>query len=406
MGGRHIKIKFFIFLILLTLLFTSGCWSKKEVEDLAIVSAVGIDREDVEGKPRWRLTYQIYKPQASSEGEDQTSGGKGATVWTVSSFGETLNDARMNLNTRTSRIIFSAHTSSIIIGEETARSVNLTEVTDYLLRHKEIRLRNWLLVTEGTAYNMLAVKPELEQNIATELDNIIENTSKRVSKAMVMDLKQVMAATTSPGQDVITGHVEVFKVPKEEALFQSRPEDNIKSIRLHGAAVFSKGRMVGWFDDAETRGYLYILGKAEQTSLPLTLGQVENPNVSLSMLNSRSKIHPYFIDQQLLFKVDIYAEGDLLEIQKGKTVTPDLLAILESKAEEVIKKEAEKAITKSQELGADVFGLGKIVYHKYPRYWSEVENNWQDYYVGLPIDINVKVDIRRTGMITNHISGR
>ena len=120
---------------------------------------------------------------------------------------------------------------------------------------------------------------------------------------------------------------------------------NSAKIRLHGASIFSKDRMVGVFSDTETRGYLYIMGKAQQTSLPLTLGQSETPNVSISMINSKSKITPYFKDQQLSFKVDIYAESDLIEIQKFEHVTPELLELLEHKAAQPLK-EAEQALPK------------------------------------------------------------
>jgi spore germination protein KC len=399
LGVRLIKTKIFFLFLLLTLILTSGCWSKKEVEELAIVSAIGIDREEINGKPKWRMTFQIFSPQASStEGAQGSQSGK---VWTVPSVGETLDDARMNLNTRTPRVIFAAHATSIVIGEETARTTNLTEIVDYLLRHKEFRLRNWLLVTKGTAFNMLAVKPELEQNVAAaELDNIIKKTSQRISKATVMNVKEVAEAVASSGQDVITGLIET-----EKSNLDSKDEQRQK-IRLHGASIFSKDRMVGVFSDTETRGYLYIMGKAQQTSLPLTLGQSETPNVSISMINSKSKITPYFKDQQLSFKVDIYAESDLIEIQKFEHVTPELLELLEHKAAQLIKKEAEQALAKAQELSADIFGLGSIVYHKEPKYWKEIKDNWRDYFINLPVEINVKVDIRRTGMITHPILTR
>lgn len=167
-----------ILLLVLVLMITAGCWSRKEVEDLAIVSAIGVDRVEIEGRPLWRLTFEVFLPRSFGANSGRGGGGDSAPAsWIVSSFGETLQDAIVNFNTRTPRRILLAHSNVIVIGEETARSSSLHEISDFLLRTKDLRLRNWFLVTEGTAEAMLTASWELEQDLATELLNLIELTS-------------------------------------------------------------------------------------------------------------------------------------------------------------------------------------------------------------------------------------
>ena len=137
------------------------------MENLAIVSAVGVDRVRIEERSLWKLTFEVFLPRSFGADTGQQGGGITAPAsWIVSSVGETLEDARVNFNTRTPRRILLAHSNVIVIGEETARTNSLHEIADFFIRSKDVRLRNWFLVTEGTAEDMLTAGWELEQDLA------------------------------------------------------------------------------------------------------------------------------------------------------------------------------------------------------------------------------------------------
>ena len=144
-----------IILLFAALLITAGCWSRNEVENLAIVSAVGVDRVRIEERSLWKLTFEVFLPRSFGADTGQQGGGITAPAsWIVSSVGETLEDARVNFNTRTPRRILLAHSNVIVIGEETARTNSLHEIADFFIRSKDVRLE-LVLVTEGTAEDML-----------------------------------------------------------------------------------------------------------------------------------------------------------------------------------------------------------------------------------------------------------
>ncbi|MDF2725946.1 MAG: spore gernimation protein GerC [Paenibacillus sp.] len=61
----------------------------------------------------------------------------------------------------------------------------------------------------------------------------------------------------------------------------------------------------------------------------------------------------------------------------------------------------EKLIKQTQEKGADIFGFGEYVRAKEPKFWNEhvkTKEGWQVMYKDVPIEVNLKVKIRRIGM--------
>ncbi|MED3861593.1 Ger(x)C family spore germination protein, partial [Priestia megaterium] len=61
----------FLLLLMTMVVLLSSCWSKKELTDLAIVSAVGIDKT----KDGYHLTFQIINPGNVAGGIQGGGGG-------------------------------------------------------------------------------------------------------------------------------------------------------------------------------------------------------------------------------------------------------------------------------------------------------------------------------------------
>ncbi|MFK4998590.1 hypothetical protein ACI2OX_18610 [Bacillus sp. N9] len=82
-GNKKLNIfKFGTFTVLfsISLLLLTGCWDRMETNDLAIVTAAGIDKAD---DGQIELSIQIFIPRATgsgSEGAGSNSGGKETMV--------------------------------------------------------------------------------------------------------------------------------------------------------------------------------------------------------------------------------------------------------------------------------------------------------------------------------------
>lgn len=388
------------------LILQAGCWSKVEIDDLAIVSAIGVDRIKVDEKEKWRVTIEIYRPLTMVPFGEGGGGGQSSTG-VVSSVAETIQEAINNFNSRSPRILFFAHTQFIVIGKKTAEKESLTDILPYFLGTKEIRLRNKFFISDKSAFEMLTSGWELEQDLADEIEGLAEKTRRRLSKSKVSDLREVGSALLGLGRDVITGRLEVFPTPesplKEEQggqVGQGGQSGEKHSIRLNGSAVFSGDRMVGWFSELESRGYLFAKGEVEKTVIPINFDGDDVFDASVRIIKSSGKTKINIRNGLPEINIKIKAEGQIEELCAGEyKVDSDFLDELGKKTSQEVEKEVFMAIEKAKLYRADIFGFGESIYRKHPNYWRQIENDWRDYFVSLPVTVEVETYIRRTGAL-------
>ncbi|NLC06503.1 MAG: hypothetical protein GX755_00810, partial [Syntrophomonadaceae bacterium] len=111
-----------LIIIILFCLLLSGCWNRREVQELNVSTAIGIDYEVIEGKPQYTLSVLTMKSsQQNIIGGFGSSQSKAQTSRVVTVQGETVYDAIRNYSMRSSRMLFLGQTLVIVLGEETAR---------------------------------------------------------------------------------------------------------------------------------------------------------------------------------------------------------------------------------------------------------------------------------------------
>jgi len=162
-------------LVSLSLIFPlTGCWNSRELNDLAIVSAIGIDK--AASKDEYRVTFQLVNPSATATSAGASTGQPPITIYT--STDHTLFGALRKTSKQASRQLFFAHTQLIVIGEDLARS-GIDNLFDIFERSHELRLNSAILVSRDTdAASILKVLIPVENQPAVGLVKKAKNTSK------------------------------------------------------------------------------------------------------------------------------------------------------------------------------------------------------------------------------------
>ena len=405
-----------LLMALLMLCPLGGCWSRVEIENLAIVTAVGVDKVQVDGREKWRTSYLIIRPGAMSPGPGQGGGGGGGgggaggreAEWLVSGLGETFVESMHNIDARSPRLIYLGHASPLVLGEGVVKA-GVHDVVDSVIRQPHVRLRPWVLVAEGEALEVLRARPEIEQLLSNEIIGIIENSLPNSGKGHAVSLKDFALQLASPGRDAVASRVVLF-TPQEEQTAGGGGEGSgeqggggAQAVRLNGSAVFRQNRLAGWMTDRETLGYLFAIGEAEGADIPLPLPPQGDIHFSVLMLRSRSEITPRVQDGRITFLIDIQARGELAEhLETHEFADPETIAKLNEILSGEIKDRVEESIWRSQqELRADIFGLGECLYQEEPFVWRQVQSNWYEIYPTLEVVVNVDAIITHTGMIGN-----
>ncbi len=142
--------------VLIRMLLQTGCWNAREINELAFVLSIALDKTD----DGFKITAQFAKPDIYSKKPYGGGDDKGKSFWVLSSTGKTIFEAIRNMASISSRRIFWSHIKVIIISEELARS-NTLEIFDFFSRNPELRLRTLVSVTPGEAGKLYEIIPEM-----------------------------------------------------------------------------------------------------------------------------------------------------------------------------------------------------------------------------------------------------
>jgi spore germination protein KC len=372
--------------------FLGGCWSRREVNELAIVLGAGVD--GVQGG-RIRLTVQIARPSAFVSGEQGGTGKEAPASWVISAEGRTVGEAEASLAAKIPREVYWGHCIVLVIGEEMAkRGVRL--VTNFFQRSRQPREIMWVMVARGEAKEFLETYSTLAKTSAQAAGFL---NLMRVGWAVrLKEFAEMLAyrgiQPTLPWVEV----VEAGSTPGPEA----RPP-TLRQVQLSGAAVFKEDRMVGRLDPYETTGLLWLMGKAanEEVVVIPSPGEPER-GVSAKVRQSKTRVVPQYDGGSLRFKVEVGLEAHMVEQQSREDLAlPDKIKALEEGLAREVGKRMEAALRKSQEeYGADIFGFGRAFHRKYKVEWRRLKNQWDEVFRQAEVEWVIKARVRDIGLQT------
>lgn len=365
-------------LILVFLPLQAGCWNAREIDELAFVLGIALDRGQEGGV---KVTVLIANPSAATR--TPTGGGEQAKPFNVASAeGKTFFEAIRNMATFSSRRIFWAHNKVIVISEELARS-DISEILDFFSRNPELRLRTWVAVTPGAAGKLFEVPSEMEKDPATAIENIIAQrvwTGKGYGVMLKDFLEDYLSANTYP----VASRISV---------------DNQGVSQLSGAAVFNENKLAGWLDGQETRGLLWLKGDLHSGIVVIPCPLDRQP-LSVEVVHSEVKFMPHFRNDRPQLAVMVHVTGNLSE-QACKTDFTDMenLRALKTVLSSAVKDDINAAVTAAQkQFKLDFPGFNRPFHLKHDRKWRHIVKDWPELFPDMEVMVHVKADIPRESL--------
>ncbi len=379
------KQKTFSIILLIALsLLLSGCWNRRELSNLSIMQAIGIDKTE---DGQISITVQILKPGSikSKNSEDD----KATTTLTVT--GKTIQEAFRNATTEADRKLYGAHVKVVVIGEETAK-MGIAPLLDLFNRDHEDRRTRFMFIAHGKAKDVLETENPQEKIPAKAIESLAKATTStsQIPKVILNDVLKTIASKTSAPF-----------IPGIEVIEEKKAEKSKKKLKLEGTAVFKEDKLIGWLDKKETRGLLWILGQVKSGILIVNSPSDEDKYVSLEIIRASSKVKPKFMDDRFIMNVKVTETGNFSEQFSGaRLTTPETFKQLEEKQKAAIHEEINAVIYKAQkELGVDIFKFGEAVHREYPQEWKELKTRWAEEFTNLDINVDIDASLRNVGMI-------
>ncbi len=387
------KGKQILLLILIVLInMNTGCWNRREINELSIGTAVGIDKSE----DGYLVTVQLINPGevASEKATERTA------VTTYRASGETVFEALRKLTLETPRKIYLAHIRILVFGEEFAKE-GIGKALDFISRDHEFRTDFYILIAKNTkAEKLLNVLTPVEQIPANKVFTSLKISEKAWASTYHVQLDELISGIISEGKNpVLTG--VIIKGDPETGMNISNLEnvDPPTTIQIRYIGVFKDDKLIGWLNEDESRGYNYIMDHVSSTIVNVPC---ENGKVGIELIRTKAKINGDVEYGKPKIDIKIWVEGNVgdVECEVDLTKTKNIYA-LEAKVQKKIKKEIESAIKKAQDnFKSDIFGFGEAIHRAAPKAWKELKTDWdRREFQDLEVNINVTVKIRRIGTI-------
>ncbi|MBO0999926.1 Ger(x)C family spore germination protein [Bacillus sp. SD075] len=386
-----------LFLMLICTIFTSGCWDKKELNEMAIVSAVGLDRNK-EGKLVG--TFQIINP-SNVAGALQGGGGTNPPISIYRATGDNVLELDSIASTKISRDMYFAHANLIVIGEELAKEDGINDFFDAFERSPEFRATTRIVIARGVkAKDIVETLTAIDKVSAEKIIKTIETTEKIQGKNISINLQEVIKNLLSTGKEpIISGFTVKGNTGKEAKMDNTMSSDIEANPTAAGIGVFKDGKLIDWLDGDKALGSMWVLDRIENTNLDMDW-EGKKGAITYQVIRQKTNVRAKLVNGKPKISIKVRAEGDIREANVPLNLTDmHVLKDLEKKFAKDLKKEMEGAIVRAQKNKTDIFGFGEIMHESHPKEWKKIEKTWDDVtFPKLEVDVQVETFIRRTGL--------
>lgn len=375
---------------LMVTLALSGCWDRREVNDMVIAVAMGVDQAE----DGYSVSVQVVDPAeiASKKG----SGHAPVTVYKEQ--GKTVFEAVRRMTTTSARKIYFSHLRMFLIGEEAARK-GIAHAIEFISRDHEFRTDFYIAVArESRAEEILKDYPAIEKIPANKMFSSLEMSSRSWAATGTVKLDELISDMMTAGKTpVITGVRYLGDIKEGKTRKNVQATESPAQLKYDGMAVFRKDKLVGWLNEDESKGYNYIKG-----SVRSTVGAIPCPGeegmLVLETLRTNSRIHVNRASRTPKIDIHITAIANIGETQcKDNLGAPAVIRALEKIGKKRLVLVLEKTLKKAHDMKTDFIGLGAALHRSAPGAWARLKSHWPERMDSVPVHFHVDVKLRLSG---------
>lgn len=347
-----------IILIVIMIFFVTGCYDYIELNDLSIISGIGIDKENDE----YKVTYEILS--------DQKSSGQAEKSIIIEGTGNTIADAFTNANKEVPKLAFYPHLKVLVLSEEIANE-KMYDIVDYVLRSPRIRNEFYVVIAKEAKANDIFTKVGDDIKIvSTQIETMLKNNPRRKNNATPYTFEEI---------------AEDFLDKKTDAAITSISLKE-KQISIEGLAVFEDYKLKGIL--SSDASYAYNIFKKNAKNVQYTFSCGQNKNITLSIYDAEPSIE-INNDNKLAINVDVKAS--IVEYNCDKSLKePDTYEYFNKTYNKEINKHLEDFYKQILEKKTDIIGITNTYYIK-----KRKDVDWTT----LDYKINTNLRINNAGLI-------
>ena len=372
-----------ILLIFLTFICT-GCYNYKELNELGIVSAMGISKDG----DLYNLDIQLVNVLDSEK-----SGLNKSPITVISGQGETIFEAARSMNKKTSKVFFLADVDYVFL-DQSVLNDGLDEIMDFLIRDTRLSL-NFLVVTstENKSLDILSSISHFDTNSANNLYDAIMNSETRYGGINSLHVRELINNYYAKGKYTLFPNVyikDTSKSSENDSLEDSKSESYVEVKNM----VFFKDKEAIELTDEETKGVNFLRNKIKNATLTI---ECDGGYFTIETLESKMILKSKLNIDQLNVKGNVGAEIVYYGC-KDNLDNADVLKSISKKAEKEVESYITKAFNKSKKYNYDFLGLGNYIYKNNYKYFDFENKDWnKDGLNKLNLKYNIDVSLYKQG---------
>jgi len=339
----------------------SSCWDRKEINELAIINMIGIDKK----KNQLELYYQSINPAGISA---KQGGGDSAPVYTYKVTGSSTHASYgYEVSDILPRQLFPDHYRTLVLSENYARngiSILINSYEQQISRRANVEI----VVTDSPMNQIMNTFTPLEKIPGKAISSIIEIQSKGSARAIKNSRFKDLIENVESTKATVVNFIRMNKENADNTTKNLEMMDAYaRSFILDGGAVFLHDKMIGKISINDIKWFHFLTGNIEFFLQHLT---VNGHPVEVEV--GKSKVKKSFVISGgipvLTFQItsDLRIRSDNIpkktELEKVKQI--------ENAFNKAAEKEALKFIKSATSKGWDLLGLNDRISYQKQKAWK------------------------------------
>ncbi|WP_028777994.1 Ger(x)C family spore germination protein [Shimazuella kribbensis] len=355
------------------LLFLSGCWDQELLKNARLLSIAGFDKAS---ENKLFSTY-VFHDQPMSESQEPKDEIKSA-------IGRTPRETRDKVDRKLSNYFRAYKNRVVMIGEELAKK-DIYPILDIFYRDPHSSLNAKIVVAQGKASDLLAMKKVGNTLISDEIPKLIDGSEEK-TLVTAENIQSICPVLFDPGEDILLPYL-------------TKKETDIECAQL---AMFHNRIFTGVLNPNESTMFLLLKGSPGKIAR-MTREEIDSDNSSPITFDVEKAKHDMQVRVQPKGKIVVTLHADwkigITEYAQNHLNEQKIVDRLNRKISEDMTRLARQTIKKMQEAQCDGFGIGRRIIAFHPQVWKKMKGNWAYHYKKVQFKADVKVKIIHSGVI-------
>ncbi len=370
-------IKILLIIIICSLL--TGCYNYRELNDLAIVSAVAVDKIN----DQYKVSVQVINIQKTDSGASDSNIPK-FTVY--SKTGNTIQEAIRNIINESSKRIYANHVRLVVFGESLAKE-GIYNILDIFIRDTESRKQFYLMISKDIdALSIISTITPNELLNATNIVDSLKSNKVNIGSSINLTYEDILDLYLNDRTEVIIPSVTIKNKNSENDELNNIKQSEVNNlIELSSMSYFKEDKLMGYLDENESIALSFILNNIKKTVLTIECGDKKYASLEISETKVKKKNNKNIININITGTAAINEINCNFDLEKSEE-----LKKIDKLVNNKIENNINNLFKKMKEENIDIFKFKDLIYKNNYKYYKN--NNIQLNNIKVNINSNIKID--------------